>query len=147
MIYKEKGFTLIELLVVIAIIATLASVVLASLNAARAKSRDSARAAEMQQVQTAIQSYYLDHGGIYPADGADPYYLRDIAGGLNGYIDEIPGDPVWAGQSYDYRYYSNSNAGFVLLRRVENTNGEDWCRVLYGSSSGWAGTEPLCQDI
>ncbi len=51
---KSRGFTLIELLVVIAIIGILSSVVLASLNSARAKGRDSRRVSDLKQMANLV---------------------------------------------------------------------------------------------
>lgn len=55
---NERGFTLIELLVVIAIIGILASVVLASLNTARDKGRNSAVQSSMQTIRVQSELYY-----------------------------------------------------------------------------------------
>ena len=55
---NSKGFTLIELLVVIAIIGILSSVVLASLNTARAKGADAAIKANLANVRAQAEIFY-----------------------------------------------------------------------------------------
>lgn len=57
----KRGFTLIELLVVISIISLLSSIVLASLNVARAKARDAVRLTDMRTIRTALELYYDNH--------------------------------------------------------------------------------------
>ena len=91
-----KGFTLIELLVVIAIIGILSSIVLASLNTARQKSRDARRVADIKQVQLAMQLYY-DASSTYPTALSE---LAPI------YIATIPSDPV-AQAAYFYEPLPN----------------------------------------
>lgn len=112
---KQQGFTLIELLVVIAIIGILASVVLASLNSARAKARDSQRKAELAQVRTALELYYDKYGTYVVAnagwmDGGNGW-LDDDTGSYNtsviqalyneGFLGgDTVEDPIQVGQGY-----------------------------------------------
>ena len=104
MLYKNKrGFTLIELLVVIAIIGILSSVVLASLNTARQKSRDARRISDIKQLQLALELYF-DTTSSYPPAGA----VTDATAALGAllvpdYIASIPLDPVGAAE---YAYIS-----------------------------------------
>ena len=58
---SRRGFTLIELLVVIAIIGILASVVLASLNSARAKGADAAVKSNLANIRAQAEIVYDDN--------------------------------------------------------------------------------------
>ena len=97
---NKKGFTLIELLVVIAIIGILSSVVLASLNSARQKSRDARRVADIKQLQLALELYYDSNQSVYPAT------LALLA---TNYISVVPTDPN--GGAYQYAGLTTPTSG------------------------------------
>ncbi|MCX6731429.1 MAG: prepilin-type N-terminal cleavage/methylation domain-containing protein, partial [Candidatus Parcubacteria bacterium] len=69
---NKKGFTLIELLVVISIIGLLSSIVLASLNSARAKARDAKRMSDLHQLQLALELYYNQYGQYPDVQNPNP---------------------------------------------------------------------------
>ncbi len=82
----SRGFTLIELLVVIAIIGILSSIVLASLNTARQKGRDTRRLADVKQIQLALELYYDANGGY-------PNAISTSTLVTPGYISSVPTHP------------------------------------------------------
>lgn len=104
---RERGFTLIELLVVIAIIGILSSVVLASLNSAREKSRDARRIGDIKQLQLALEMYYDSNNG----------YPTSTAALAPDYIPVQPSDPQ-TGSAYTYTASSTSN--YVLRATLES---------------------------
>jgi len=93
----RKGFTLIELLVVIAIIGLLASIVLVSLNSARAKARDAKRVSELRQIQAALEMYY---SGINSYVVGDFFSVWDTAYGHTTHYWS-GGNPPWSTALYD----------------------------------------------
>ena len=111
---KNKGFTLIELLVVIAIIGVLSSIVLASLNSARKKARDTRRITDLKQIQLALELYFDGQSNQYPAASATCTGVPTTGAGENnglqdlviqGYIPQISRDPLSnSGTPICYKY-------------------------------------------
>lgn len=115
---NQKGFTLIELLVVIAIIGLLASVVLLSLNSARARSRDARRVADIAQMRSALE-LYLNDNGTYAStlNALSPSYINPIPTAPN------PADGTCSAAQNTYTYTPVST-GYTLTFCLGSTAGQ-----------------------
>lgn len=133
---ESSGFTLIELLVVIGIIGVLASVVLASLNSARRKSRDARRVSDIKQLQLALELYFDSNSNAYaPA-------LADLAANNCGgtpCIPTVPVDPINVAPNV-YTYERQGTTSYVLRAVLEDRNA-----ILNSDVDGTVGTV-VCDD-
>lgn len=147
---SKRGFTLIELLVVIAIIGILSSIVLASLNTARQKSRDARRVADIKQIQLAMQLYY-DASSTYPAA------LSNLA---PLYLPRVPTDPIGqAAYPYDqlasgasYHIGANLEDGSNQALNSDLDTASDTGNIDSGSDSDGNGCQAsvasrFCYDV
>lgn len=155
---NARGFTLIELLVVIAIIGILSSVVLASLNTARAKARDASRKTELLQMQTALEMYrtgnnsYPSSGGSWRGAVSYGGYGTGSTGYIPGlvptYISVLPLDP--AGTLDGYLYLSDGT-NYKLLSHVSPESYQSSGQTFYDPvRPTWAwmvcSGEPACSS-
>lgn len=137
---KSKGFTLIELLVVVAIIGILATVVLASLGSARAKARDAKKLSDINNIQKALEFYYIDNGK-YPSEPQIYYFAFtdttlpcghdsapsagvgawcDLEAELADYIPSLPRGTT--GYTREYLYKSRTGNQYALGVKLESNS-------------------------
>ncbi len=67
---QKQGFTLIELLVVVAIIGIIATIAIPNLVGSKDKAKEAEVKAGIHAIQTALESYAVDHDGNYPQTNA-----------------------------------------------------------------------------
>lgn len=162
MVRGQPGFTLIELLAVVSIIGVLSAVIMTSLNGERAKSRDARRLADLNQIQKALELYYLRHGS-YPAFNGigTPTTADCTAGGtsndwcgleteLKDFIPKLPRDPVGIQATYRYYYDSdsgNSNKDYGMMTRFEHPNSFRLVANDGGFYTGSSGTTGLYYEV
>jgi len=112
---RQDGFTLIEIMVEILILGLLATLVVQSLRGATDKAKRTKAMADIAELKTALDRYYIDNGsyptteqGLQalvtpPSQGSNSAQATNYEEG--GYIRRIPLDP-W---SNPYVYQSDGN--------------------------------------
>ena len=103
----ERGFTLVELLVTIAILGTLFGIVTLALNGLSADSTTALKAAELAQVQAAVDIYLADN---YPGTTAIP--VRSSAAVIASSDSDAPFNTFLRSMPTSYTY-SWTAAGLV----------------------------------
>ncbi len=140
MFKNQKGFTLIELLVVIAIIGLLSSVVLASLNSARAKGADAAIKSNLKGAATHAEVVYDDNTpNSYSGLCANPTIVDAINSAQRAASIAVtaPGALAVAGTSLIAVCHlptasvpgppMGANQGYAIAVPLRTNNANSWC--------------------
>jgi general secretion pathway protein G len=135
----QDGFTLIELMVVILIIGLLATIVVQNLRSATDKAKRVKAQADISQLKSALDRYYLDAGSYPTSDQGLPALIaapstgNDPTNWAGPYIERIPLDP-WG---HPYVYQSDGNEYLLKSYGADGVEGGEGKNAdIDGSSTG-----------
>ena len=143
---KIRRFSLIELLVVISIISLLSSVVLSSLNSARAKASDSAVKAAMKQIASQAQNYLVSNQGFGTGTGGGTDTASCVAGVFaDSRLTEIKNN-ITANAAAGATITCNTGSSGILWAMSVSAlkGGGAWC---VDNSSGFRATAPAAAGL
>lgn len=146
--FYKKGFTLIELLVVIAIIGILASVVLASLNTARAKGADAAIKANLANTRAQAELDYDSEGCYLPTASAACTGGAVFAAAACPAVSGV--DNVWDDTTINSAIDAAEAAAGATATCAQADDGGAWAISVAlkqtGVAAGFTGTDYWCVD-
>jgi type IV pilus assembly protein PilA len=135
---QNKGFTLLEILLVIAAIGILAAIVLVAINPNRqiAQARNTARQADINTIQKAVEQYLIEKGSYPSSITTTPGYIcntgiEQVNGSTNcsgrvdlrelvpTYLAGIPRDPQATGTSTGYIIAINPDNNKISISAVQ----------------------------
>jgi general secretion pathway protein G len=135
----QDGFTLIELMVVILIIGLLATIVVQNLRNATDRAKRVKAQADISQIKSALDRYYLDAGSYPTSDQGLPALIAAPTTGNDPkdwggpYIERIPPDP-WG---HPYFYQSDGNEYLLKSYGADGVEGGEGKNAdIEGSSTG-----------
>ncbi|MEI6379064.1 MAG: prepilin-type N-terminal cleavage/methylation domain-containing protein [Candidatus Falkowbacteria bacterium] len=117
---KKRGgaFSLVEILVAIFVIGLLAAVAMAGFSSMRNQSLDLQRLHDIRQIQTSLDRYASDSGGVYPnkLEIGKPLVSPN---GSTTYMQKVPSSPspraIGSCPDRDYTYVPTSNGHSYLM--------------------------------